>query len=251
MKSRLLVAAVGIPLLLVILFLCPSVVTAIAISLLSAIGCRELLKTTGIVTHEGMLCLSMLAAFLIPIWSYLGCPIVPGAIGLVLYLLVLFTMALGAYPNVHFAGITGCIFGALAIPMGLSSVVRILMGDFGKHYVLVPIMIPFIADAGAYFAGKFLGGLAAGIVSVLLYGLVMELGFGLEFQYGYGVLYGLLGSVVSIIGDLSFSMVKRETGIKDYGTIFRAHGGVLDRFDSVIFAAPVIELLILLLPVLQ
>jgi phosphatidate cytidylyltransferase len=270
MKSRLLVAAVGIPLLLVILFLCPSVVTAIAISLLSAIGCRELLKTTGILTHEGMLFLSMLAAFLIPVWSYLGCPIVPGAIGLVLYLLVLFTMALAAYPNVHFAGITGCMFGALAVPMALSSVVRILMGDFGKHYVLVPIMIPFIADAGAYFAGKFLGkhkmapilspnktvegaigGLAAGIVSVLLYGLVMELGFGLEFQYGYGVLYGLLGSIVSIIGDLSFSMVKRETGIKDYGTIFRAHGGVLDRFDSVIFAAPVIELLILLLPVLQ
>ena len=85
---------------------------------------------------------------------------------------------------------------------------------------------------------------------MVIYGLVMQFGLHLTFHYGYAVLYGLLGSVVSIIGDLSFSMVKRETGIKDYGTIFRAHGGVLDRFDSVIFAAPVVELLILLLPLL-
>jgi phosphatidate cytidylyltransferase len=110
---------------------------------------------------------------------------------------------------------------------------------------MAPVLSPNKTIEGA------IGGLAAGVVSVLLYGLVMELAFGLDFQYGYGVIYGLLGSVVSIIGDLSFSMVKRETGIKDYGTIFRAHGGVLDRFDSVIFAAPVIELLILLLPILQ
>jgi phosphatidate cytidylyltransferase len=52
------------------------------------------------------------------------------------------------------------------------------------------------------------------------------------------------------VGDLSFSMIKRETGIKDYGKIFGAHGGVLDRFDSVIFAAPVVELLLLVLPLL-
>ena len=141
--------------------------------------------------------------------------------------------------------------------------------DKGRHLVLIPIMIPFVADAGAYFAGRFfgkhkmapvlsphktiegaVGGVLSGVASMLIYGLVMELGFHLEYHYGYAVLYGLVGSLVSIVGDLSFSMIKRETGIKDYGTMFRAHGGVLDRFDSVIFAAPVVELFLLLLPVL-
>lgn len=270
MKSRLLVAAVGIPLLLVILFACPTIVTAVAVALLSAIGAREFLKTTGINTNEGMLMVSMAAAFLLPIWSYFGSPILVGACGAVILGLVLFAQALLAYPKVKFEGVAGCLFAALAIPMCLSAIVRIQVGDFGRHYVLVPIMIPFIADAGAYFAGKFLGkhkmapvlsphktvegavgGLAAGVLSMVIYGLVMQFALGLHFHYGYAVIYGLLGSVVSIIGDLSFSMVKRETGIKDYGTIFRAHGGVLDRFDSVIFAAPVVELLIVLLPVLS
>lgn len=269
MKSRLLVAAVGIPLLLVILFACPTIVTAIAVALLAAIGAREFLKTTGICPHGGMLICSMAVAFLVPIWSYFGSPILAGAWGVVILGLALFTQALLAYPKVKFEGVAGCLFASLAISMCLSAIVRIQVGDFGRHYVLVPIMIPFIADAGAYFAGKFLGkhkmapvlsphktiegaigGLAAGVLSMVIYGLVMQFGFGLQYHYGYAVVYGLLGSVVSIIGDLSFSMVKRETGIKDYGTIFRAHGGVLDRFDSVIFAAPVVELLIAVMPLL-
>ena len=55
---------------------------------------------------------------------------------------------------------------------------------------------------------------------------------------------GFFGSILGQIGDLSFSVVKRGSGIKDYGRIFPGHGGVLDRFDSVIFVAPAIELLI-------
>ena len=157
MKSRLLVAAVGIPLLLVILFACPTIVTAVAISLLSAIGAREFTKTTGINQNEGMILVTMAAAFLLPIWSYFGSSILVGAAGIVVLGLVLFTQALLAYPKVKFEGVAGCLFAALAIPMCLSSIVRILVGEYGRHYVLVPIMIPFIADAGAYFAGKVSG----------------------------------------------------------------------------------------------
>ncbi len=270
MKARLLVAAVGIPLLLVILFLCPTIVTALTLSALSAIGTREFLKTTGLVTHVRMLIYSMVMAFLVPFWSYYGSPILPFAIAVLVLGLTLFSEALAAYPAVRFEGVTACLFAALAIPLCLSSIVRIQIGEFGRHYVLVPIMIPFLADAGAYFAGYFfgkhkmapvlspqktvegaVGGVLTGVLSMVIYGLVMQFGFHCHVQYGFAVLYGLLGATVSAVGDLSFSLVKRETGIKDYGTLFGAHGGVLDRFDSVIFAAPVVELLILLLPVLS
>ena len=270
MKSRLLVAAVGIPLLLVILLLCPPVVTGVALAALCAIAANELLKTTGILAHKRMVVYSMIFAVLMVLWSYVGCPLRPFVIGVVIFALLLFCEALAAYPEVKFYGVLAGLFAGIAIPMCLSSVLRILMGDFGRHLVLVPILIPFIADAGGYFAGMFFGKhkmapvlspkktiegavgcFVAGILGMMIYGAVMQFGFGLHFNYISGAIIGLIGSAVSIIGDLSFSMIKREHGIKDYGTLFRAHGGVLDRFDSVIFAAPIVELLLMMIPVLS
>ena len=82
----------------------------------------------------------------------------------------------------------------------------------------------------------------------VLYGSVLQFGFDLKVHYLLLALYGALGSVVSQLGDLSFSYIKREYGIKDFGNIFPGHGGVLDRFDSVIFCAPLVELLLHILP---
>ena len=64
-------------------------------------------------------------------------------------------------------------------------------------------------------------------------------------------LYGILGSVAVEIGDLAFSLIKRLVGIKDYGKLIPGHGGMLDRFDSMSFAAPVIYVLVVVLPVFR
>lgn len=66
----------------------------------------------------------------------------------------------------------------------------------------------------------------------------------LDIHYGAAALMGAAGAAIGQVGDLSFSIIKRQTGIKDYGHIFPGHGGVLDRFDSVIFVAPVAELIL-------
>lgn len=269
MKSRLLVAAVGIPLLLVILFVCPKIVTTLAICLLSAIGIRELLHTTEIASRDSMCASAMIMGVLLPLCFYFELTIAAVAALIVIFALDIFMEALRAYPEVKFGSVTGCLFAGLAIPMCLGSIARILGMAQGRYLVLVPILIPFLADAGAYFVGCGLGkhklapelsphktvegavgGLLTGIVAMLIYGLVIHFGFHQPFRFVYAAIYGLVGAVVSIIGDLAFSMIKRETGIKDYGTLFRAHGGVLDRFDSVIFAAPVVELLLYVLPLL-
>ena len=62
--------------------------------------------------------------------------------------------------------------------------------------------------------------------------------------YGAMALLALLCGIVAQVGDLSFSLIKREFGIKDYGHLFLEHGGVLDRFDSVLFVTPVIEIIL-------
>jgi len=61
-------------------------------------------------------------------------------------------------------------------------------------------------------------------------------------------LYGLIGSAVTELGDLSFSLIKRQYGVKDYGNLMPGHGGMMDRFDSTVFAAPTILLLVELFP---
>ena len=270
MKSRLLVAAVGIPLLLVILFVCPKIVTTLAICLLSAIGIRELLYTTGIAAQKTMLYAAMDMGVFLPLCCYFGLSLTAMTGLTVVFALIVFIEALRTYPEVRFASVSGTLFAGVAIPLCLGSIARILGLEQGRYLVLVPILIPFLSDAGAYFVGcgmgkhklapalspnntveGAVGGLLTGIAAMMIYGIVIRFGFQLTYNFLYGAVYGLVGAAVSIVGDLSFSMIKRETGIKDYGTLFRAHGGVLDRFDSVIFAAPVVELLLYLLPLLE
>ena len=82
----------------------------------------------------------------------------------------------------------------------------------------------------------------------MLYGVLLHAAFDITVNYPLLAVYGGVGSVVSQLGDLSFSYIKREYGIKDFGNIFPGHGGVLDRFDSVLFCAPLIELFIHFLP---
>ena len=71
----------------------------------------------------------------------------------------------------------------------------------------------------------------------------------ISFTLEPGLIYGFLGSLVGIFGDLCFSVVKRQTGVKDYGNLIPGHGGILDRFDSMMMVAPLTEVLLLLIPV--
>ena len=96
---------------------------------------------------------------------------------------------------------------------------------------------------------RALGGLVSAMAGMLIYTLILDLFFAqLQLNYGMAILYGLCGSLAGIFGDLCFSIIKRQTGIKDYGNLIHGHGGVLDRFDSVTTVAPLMEALLVLLP---
>lgn len=115
---------------------------------------------------------------------------------------------------------------------------------FGKHK-LAPIVSPHKTVEGAI--GGIFGSVLVGVVLTLVYSFLSASHNVITIQvqprhYAILVVMGAIASVLGILGDLFASSVKRQVGIKDYGTIFPGHGGILDRFDSVMFIAPFVSI---------
>ena len=118
---------------------------------------------------------------------------------------------------------------------------------FGKHK-LAPVVSPNKTVEGAI--GGICGSMLIGVIATVIYGMLSGryAAFTVEVtvrHYLVVVGMGAIASVLGILGDLFASAVKRQVGIKDYGTIFPGHGGILDRFDSVMFIAPFVSIVLL------
>lgn len=273
MAKRILVAVIFVPILFVIMMFLPSVVWAIVVAAISAMAAYELLRATGEgkVTVE-LKILSVCAAAVIPIscWKGYGA----GAIFVALFVLmaISFARAIKSYDEkgggIGLYHILLVLFGGVLIPAGLSSLVVLKCMEQGRFLVLYAVLLTFITDGGAYFAGVFLGkhrgitkvspnkslegyigGLVSGVVFAIVYGLVISAITELTVNYFSLALSGFAGAFVTELGDLSFSLVKRQYGVKDYGNLLPGHGGMLDRFDSMIFCGPVVLYMITAVPI--
>lgn len=267
MKTRIITAVVLVPLLFITIWLLPEVFTAVAVGLISAAGAFELLHVTHLVRHPRMVLYAAVMSFLVPMWCWNGMDYAVGLLGALAYFCILFAEMMYDHIKMSFEKVAMTFVAGLVMPLMLSGIVRILMTRLGRLVILVPFLMAFMSDSGAYFVGKFfgryklapvispnktiegfVGGIFAGIISMVVYGLILQLGFGRSVNYIYAVVYGLVGALGATFGDLCFSVVKRHTGIKDYGSIFPGHGGILDRFDSVMVVAPLAEALLILIP---
>lgn len=270
MKVRLIVAAVGIPLLLLILLLLPTVVTSVVCGLVAALAAFELLKGTGLVKNIRLVIYTAVMAFMSVLWCHYGMESSAAVVTLFLFVGVLFAELLISRGKLPVGQIALCAFGGIVLPLLLASLVRIHNLGYGRFYVLLPFVIAFTADAGAYFAGRFfgrhklapvispnktvegaVGGIVGCVAGMLIYCVILDLGFNFSVNYIYAVSYGIVGALVAIFGDLSFSAIKRQTGIKDYGNLLPGHGGILDRFDSMLLVAPLVEIFLTFLPVVM
>ena len=267
MKIRILAAVVLLPLLLLVLLALPSWGTGILLSLMCAVGAYELLYGTGLVKHPRILAYSMLTAFLVGIWCTFGRSHVWGVAGAFIFCCLLFSEMLLSKAKLRFEKVLVAVAAGLLIPYLLCALVRIRTMELGAYYILIPFAMAFLPDSGAYFVGVFFGkrplaptispkktvegffgGIAGGVIGMVIFGLVLTFGFHLKVNYLYAVIYGVLGALASVLGDLTFSVIKRQTGVKDYGNIIPGHGGVLDRFDSMTVVGPLAEILLILLP---
>lgn len=257
-----------IPVLLLLLMAAPTIVTAIVWGLLLAVAAYELLYCTGLVREPRLVIHACVMAFAVVIWSHYNAIHAYGQIGLMIFAGVLFAEMMASHVKITFDKVCMCMVAGFVIPFLLSSLVRILvMSRIGRYMVLIPFIVAFASDAGAYFAGRFfgqhklapvisqhktiegaVGGIVSAVVCMVIYCIVLQFVFGFEVNYLFAIVYGLLGSLVGIFGDLCFSVIKRQTGIKDYGNLIPGHGGVLDRFDSMMMVGPLMESLLILIP---
>ncbi len=270
MKLRIITAAVLVPARLAILFVAPKFVTALLFGVFCAVAVYEMLYNTKLVHHIRLIAYSMLAAFLVPLWCFWGMDPIWGKLGVFIFFALLFMEAMLAKTKLRIERLALCVFAGLLIPYLLSSFVRIIAMEYGRYFVIIPFIVGFLSDTGAYFVGcRFgkhklapvispnksiegvVGGLACAIVGMLIYGIVMRFAFRFDVNFLAVLLYGFVGALCGVFGDLCFSVIKRQTGIKDYGNLFPGHGGVLDRFDSMVMVGAAMELLLVLIPLVK
>lgn len=275
MAKRILVGAIFVPLLLAVMLLLPSIAWTAVVCFISAMAAFELMRATG----EGKISLPMraaaiLSAALLPLGNWAGLGTAWTNLLSFVVMAVCFWCAIRAYDGhsapVGFFHVLVCLFGGVMIPLALSALVELRCMGQGKYLVLIAVLLAFVTDAGAYFAGVFfgrhrgitkvspnkslegyIGGFAFGVVFAVLYGLVIGKLAGQSANLLSLALCGLFGALATEVGDLAFSFVKRQYGVKDYGHLLPGHGGMLDRFDSMIFCGPVVLFIVRCLPVFE
>jgi len=177
---------------------------------------------------------------------------------LILGVLAILTWRLTRGPDGYLRDVSAGVFVLGYLPFPALFVVAMLAAHDGARRVLIFVILVVCVDVGGYFAGSLLGRhpmaqaispsktweglsgsvllcLAAGAVTVplLLHGHVWQ-----------GLLTGAAAGIAAVVGDLAESAIKRDLGIKDMGTLLPGHGGVMDRLDSLLVAAPVAWLLL-------
>lgn len=269
MRARLTVSAVAVPLVFIVLFFLPQLVLTIVICLISALAAFEFVRAVMPGRLASRLTIyAMVFAALVPLATHFGGGVLHLTI-LIVTLLLFFCDSFLTYTeedHLSFVEIVAFLFGAFLIPYLISAIINLKGMENGRYCALFPIIAAFLSDSGAYFVGVLfgrhklapqispkksyegcLGGFVFAIGFMLIYGLVLR---ALDFSVSLPVfaVYGFLGSLVTQIGDLTFSLIKRECEIKDFGTLLPGHGGVLDRLDGLMFAIPLMYILLTYFP---
>ena len=268
MKTRIISGVIGAALALIVLFLLPPLALNIAVALLNAMAVYELLVATGILRHKGVLACCMVYAAGAPFFCFADRAISLAAT--VVLAVIIGMLQVVEHEKLSVKRVGFAFFATMLVSFALSSVAYLRHEDNGLLYVLFTLVIPWMSDTGAYFTGTLCGkhklcpkispkktieGLIGGVIvsvglTVLTAWLYAKFGAqgDLTVNWLYVALTALVLAPISVFGDLFASIIKRQTGIKDYGNLMPGHGGVMDRFDSVLPTAALLYVIVQFVP---
>lgn len=271
MKTRIITAIVAIALFVPVCVFSDYIIFPIAISILSAVGVYEMAKCLNQHRRLALTIPMYIIAAILPISRFLllrQSHFISIAMISIFFMLMYSLAYVMLRKNQDKIADIITLYGLFVYIVGcFSSVVCVRYMAGGKYIYLLVFLGAWVCDTFAYFTGKFLGkhklipeispkktveGSIGGIVftigAFVLYGFIVNSNFGdhIKLSYILLVILGFASSIISQIGDLVASAVKRQYEIKDYGKLFPGHGGVLDRFDSVMLVAPVTYVIFLI-----
>lgn len=262
-STRIISAVVATALAVVLLILHSTPIFNIAIGLISACALFELFRAVGVDKnkHHALSCYiyavvdAIMPWFLNKGWltfftykCYMG-----------IFVLTMCILFLKEHNTVEHKDLIFMLGSAILIPYSFGTIVSMsLLGGEGVFLIVLSLCAAWLADSGAYFAGTFFGkhklcpeispkktieGVAGGVVCNGIFMLIISFVYSkinsdITINYIGVFIAGMIAAIIGLVGDLTASVIKRQTGIKDYGNIMPGHGGVLDRFDSVLLVAP-------------
>lgn len=265
MKTRIISAAVGLVVAITVLVLAHTWVFDLVLAALVVGALYELFKAMGLVRYTAECCACFTFAALDCLINMVHRHGVLAFLNRELFMTLLAAALIVFYLKEHerynysvpftFFGVTL----AVTFSFGCLNSMVTLFPDFGVFAVVLTLAGAWLADSGAYFAGTFFGktklcpvispkktveGLIGGTVCNGVFLLIIAGVYGTLINKAVHVnliavfVAGMICSLLGLVGDLGASVIKRQAGIKDYGSIMPGHGGIMDRFDSVLIVTP-------------
>ena len=278
MKTRIITAAVGLGVLAVVLAFFDTFLFDLVLSAVCLIAIHEVFSAMGFGKKQWYLYAAAVPLTLLVMLS--TSQMVRGLLLPAAFLTVLFynVCQIAHVKTLDFGKLTGFIYFSGVITFCFYSLIHLKrMLPFAEYrydaiyFILLILCFAWGGDTCAYFAGRAFGkhklcpvvspkktveGAIGGVLGTMVFGVIITLVYSVAANrmeaftrsnigvsmYVIIALLGCVAAVLGIYGDLFASVVKRQCGIKDYGTIFPGHGGILDRFDSVMFIAPFVSI---------
>lgn len=225
------------------------------VALLCVAAVFEIYRAAGAKDNRALFAVSCVAAAVlpyiaVPYYEYITAVLFAAAV-------VLFTCLMAKNKQIHSIHPALSALIALFIICFYKTMTAIRSEKFGFFTLTLAVVICNVDDIAAYFVGKgcgrhklapvispnktvegSIGGVVCSVAVFLAVGFALDKVGVVSVNYGRLAVYLAIASVIGQLGDLSMSAVKRIAGIKDYGRLFPGHGGVLDRFDSLMFVLP-------------
>lgn len=231
---------------------------------ISLVGLYEFYKVFQIEKSLGIVGYGFAIAYYLAL--LFGKGVVNGTLCLALEFMAAAAVYVLKYPKYNTEQLFSSVFGLLYLPLMLSYIYQIRIAEDGLFSMWLIFLCSWGCDTCAYCVGVLFGkhkmapvlspkksieGAVGGVVGAALlgagYGAAVSSYLVMENAPLYFAIVCAAGAVISMFGDLIASGIKRQHGIKDYGKLIPGHGGILDRFDSVIFTAPMIYALLFVL----
>ena len=262
MKTRTITSVFILLVTVPIILLSKYIIYPIALSALAVMATYEILRALGVEKNWYLSIPAYILAGVFPFASYFVTDQSSFTylltIAALIYIYMIYIMGVSVFSKgqTSFKTISEVLLSVTYVVVSFTSLsmIRYIDKEIGLYKLILVFIVSWVCDAMAYVVGSLfgkhklipeispkktvegaIGGVVSAIAAYMLYGLILDLAIpSIKVNYIVLAVFGLVLAVVSQLGDLIASLIKREHGVKDYGTLLPGHGGIMDRFDSIL-----------------